>query len=161
MDENVTRIPLRRRDGTVRAYALIDTDDEELVLSVGSWSFGASGYATCTIYPAHRDLRLHRLLLGLDFGDPRQGDHINRDKLDNRRSNLRIVTQRENCQNPGPRSDGTSAHRGVAWDAEQNKWRAYATIDRRRHWLGRFDDELAAAAVAREFRLANMPGAVD
>lgn len=38
---------------------------------------------------------LHRWLLGLDVGDPRLGDHINKNVYDNRMSNLRIVTPTE------------------------------------------------------------------
>jgi hypothetical protein len=43
-----------------------------------------------------RSLLMHRAILGLEYGDKRQGDHINHDTLDQRRSNLRIVTNQEN-----------------------------------------------------------------
>jgi hypothetical protein len=42
---------------------------------------------------------MHRFLLGLDKKDKRQADHINRNTLDNRKENLRIVSQRKNQQN--------------------------------------------------------------
>lgn len=43
-----------------------------------------------------RSLLMHREILGLEYGDKRQGDHINHDTLDQRRSNLRIVSAQEN-----------------------------------------------------------------
>jgi len=42
---------------------------------------------------------MHRFLMELAHGDKRQVDHFNHDTLDNRRSNLRIVTQSENAKN--------------------------------------------------------------
>ena len=42
---------------------------------------------------------MHRRILGLKYGDKRQGDHIDHDTLDNRRFNIRIVTNQENQQN--------------------------------------------------------------
>lgn len=45
---------------------------------------------------------LHRWILGLEAGDPRIGDHINGDVLDNRRSNLRVVTPTESNYNRRP-----------------------------------------------------------
>jgi hypothetical protein len=44
-------------------------------------------------------VRMHRLLLGLQFGDERVGDHRNGDQLDNRRGNLRIASRTENSRN--------------------------------------------------------------
>ncbi len=44
-------------------------------------------------------IRMHRQILGLKHGDKREGDHVNHDTLNNRRSNLRIVTHRENLSN--------------------------------------------------------------
>jgi hypothetical protein len=49
-------------------------------------------------------------------------DHINRNKLDNRCSNLRIATYSENIMNTGIRSDNTSGVKGVVWVKRTNKW---------------------------------------
>lgn len=53
-------------------------------------TFSGNGYCQVTING--RTQSLHRWLVGLEVGDPRIADHINRDRLDNRLSNLRVVT---------------------------------------------------------------------
>lgn len=93
--------------------------------------------------------RLHRLILGLDHGDPREGDHINGDRLDNRQANLRIVTGRQNKQNqPVNRCSGrTSRFRGVCRTSD-GAWQAQIWLDGRNVHLGRFATEEEAARVA-------------
>lgn len=57
-------------------------------------------YARRNIWGAGRgQVILHRYILGLRFGDNKVVDHINGDGLDNRRSNIRVVTRRENMRN--------------------------------------------------------------
>lgn len=96
---------------------------------------------------------MHREILGLEHGDPRQTDHINHDRLDNRRENLRVASARDNRCNAAPRG-GTSAFRGVSWYKPGGVWRAQATIDGVKHYLGSFTDEDVAARIVNEFWLA-------
>lgn len=65
---------------------------------------------------------MHRQILGLPYGDKRQGDHINHDTLNNRDENLRIATHAENQHNRGKTSNNTSGFKGVSrngkgWEA--------------------------------------------
>ncbi len=137
-------IPLRTKDGSV-AHALVD-DADYPEISRHKWFLHWKGYAVRggTLDGRHTMFRMHRVILGLKHGDSRQGDHINYDKLDNRRENLRIVTLHENL-----------AHRrfaGVCFDMMYGKWRARATVNGQRRYLGRFatrDEALAAVATAR------------
>lgn len=143
------------RGHPIRGYAVIDIEDAHLVAGV-RWSVLKSGYAYRRV--AKRDnVFLHRLILGLDREDPREGDHINGDKLDNRRSNLRACTHAENTQNVSPRANRTSAFRGVCWSRDREKWRASVTANFRHVHLGYFDDELVAAEAARQARIRLMP----
>jgi hypothetical protein len=103
---------------------------------------------------------MHRFVLGLRKGDPRKVDHKNRNRLDNRRENLRVVTSAENAQNL-ERNYGRSRHRGVAWHKVTKKWRAVVRLDGRQHHLGYFDDEDEAGAVASAFRAQHMPFSSD
>lgn len=161
-DAAYIEIPLRRRDGSIRAHAVIDVEDEHL--AVYRWCMHVCGYAT-------RHLRLpdgqktavllHRAVLGLVPGDGVQGDHIDRDRLNCRRSNLRVVTDGQNKQNVPSTAGSSSRYRGVSWNGRRGKWEAEVTLNYVHHHLGRFDDEQEAAAVAQAWRLANMPYTVE
>lgn len=159
--DSTVRIPLRARDGSVRAYVIVDVDDAEWA-SRWRWSLvGGYAYRQRTVAGHRQSLYLHRELLGLMLGDGLEADHIDRDRLNCRRANLRILTRATNNQNRGSRRGSTSPHRGVYWRADRGKWRAEIEIDRRRINLGTFDDEAEAAAAARVARRRLMPYAVD
>lgn len=159
----MARISLRRRDGSVRAHALVDDEDFDW-LNQWRWSL-SNGYVERKVGPAsrQRSIKLHRLILGLDFGDPRHGEHENRDPLDNRRANLRIAERAaaDNLQNLSMRGDNTSGFRGVCWDRARRRWMAYATVGGVRHNLGRFATADRAAAVTAAFRASHMPFSED
>ena len=72
-------------------------------------------------------------------------DHINRNKLDNRRSNLRIVSYGFNNRNKDKRVGASSKFKGV-YLHHSNKWQAYINIDGKRCSLGLFEKEEDAAA---------------
>lgn len=88
---------------------IIDANDYEKV-SVHKWYVSAYGYPVTTIRGG-RKLFLHRMLMGAERGQ--EVDHINGNKLDNRRCNLRIATKRENQRNINPRSTNTTGYKGV------------------------------------------------
>lgn len=165
-DHDIALIPLYARDGSIRAYATVDTADSEWV-GQWRWYLSSEGYATRTESRGRRhsshQFKLHRELLGLVLGDGLEGDHINRIKLDNRRSNLRALPQkgRPQMQNLPGKQGSSSRFRGVSWDKARGKWEAYMSVDRRRHHLGRFSSEHDAAEAARAARAALMPYAWD
>lgn len=91
-----------------------------------------------------RHISLHRQLMGLPKG--KQVDHINGNRRDNRRSNLRIVTHRQNTQNVKTRA--ASGQRGVY--RSKNKWLVYVQKDKKNHYFGSYDSLLVAKATAIE-----------
>ena len=92
----------------------------------------------------HR-LYMHRVILGLEFGDPRVGDHVNSlDTLDNRRQNLRIATQAENMRNMKLRANSKTGYRGVHRIQNSDKFRARLKVDGKVMHLGRRDTAEAA-----------------
>ena len=143
-------ILLRDRHRRLTGVALVDDEDWGRLAS-RRWHLMPVGYAQTGAVAL-----MHREIMGLEPGDGKYVDHINGDKLDNRRANLRVVTNAENAQNRrGGR--GTSAHRGVSWDKPTGRWKAQVTLNGRNHFLGRFDSEDHAARVAADFRREHMP----
>lgn len=90
--------------------------------------------------------RLHRLIM--NPGDGFVVDHINRNKLDNRRENLRVCKQADNTKNSSIRADNVSGKKGVWWSTERKKWCVQIQTNGKRRSLGRFDS-LEAAMTAR------------
>ncbi len=73
-------------------------------------------------------------------------DHHNRNTLDNRRENLRLATHSQNQFNKGKTSRKTTSHFiGVFFEKHSGRWVARNTVEGKRIWLGRFDDEIEAA----------------
>jgi hypothetical protein len=70
----------------------------------------------------------------------KQIDHINpHHTLDNRRSNLRVATKAENCQNRRTRSDNKTGFKGVSFDPVLRKFKAQIMVSGRRIYLGWFE----------------------
>ncbi len=89
-------------------------------------------------------LLMHRFIM-----KPGRGmviDHINHNGLDNRRANLRIVTQQQNSWNSrrGLRQ-GKSRYKGVSWDKDNRKWVATIRVEGKCRRIGFFEDEISAA----------------
>lgn len=157
------RIPLYRRDGTVHGWAVVSAEDYERV-ACDRWYLASRGYAARQYrHPDSRSTRIelmHRRILGLERGDGRQADHINRDKLDNRRENLRVLTQTENNQNVAGGRGLSGAH-GVHWNKDRGVWMARVTHNGRMHFLGYFAEVERAAEVAARWRAENVPYSVE
>lgn len=155
-------IPLRGRGGVIRAFAIVDPD---VFADLGDqrWNLHPCGYPVRNVggRDSRQQLRLSRVIMDLEPGDPREVDHINGDKLDNRRKNLRITTRAQNAQNFGSRPGSSSKYRGVTWHKAAGKWMAQHILNGERHYLGLFEDEDDAGRAAAEWRAANMPYATD
>lgn len=118
---------------------MTDVRDKEL-LEQRAWTL-SDGYAV-----AAGAVKLHRLIIGASPGQI--VDHINGDRLDNRRANLRFCTWGQNLQNKRKTGRGRaplSPYKGVTYFSAQNKWAARITSDRKRVFLGYFDNDEDAA----------------
>lgn len=133
--------------------AIVDDEDYDM-LSTKKWSLNRRGYPQ-----AVSGVRMH--LMVIDVPEGMQGDHINRNKLDNRKTNLRVATASQNQANRRMPKTNTSGYKGVRWD--RGKWRAYIGVDGKDRHLGRFVNitdaakayDVAALAVFGDFALVN------
>jgi hypothetical protein len=119
-----------------KAVAVVDADDWER-LSRHRWRL-SKGHAITDI--GSTTVSMHRMIVGAREGQV--VDHRNRQRLDNRKENLRRCTHEENNLNTSPRGQA-SRYRGV-W-MSKGKWRAAITRHGRRQYLGYWDTELQAA----------------
>lgn len=131
------KIPL-----TQGKFALVDDANFEY-LSQFSWRYH-NGYAarTTSRKSAKRTtVLMHRDVLSTD----KEVDHINGNRLDNTRSNLREATREENCRNVRKHSRGNAPYKGINYDARRGKWRARIRFDGKEYWLGYFNNPHDAA----------------
>jgi hypothetical protein len=105
---------------------------------------GGKKYLYCS-HETFKNKPFHRMLM-----KPAEGlvvDHINGNSLDNRLSNLRLATPRQNAQNSKIRKHNKSGYKGVSFCKCTGKWVARIKVSGVYLNLGRFDTpELASAA---------------
>lgn len=120
----------------------IIVDEKEFErLSQKRWHLSSKGYPTCSVKRASGKFgteRMHRMLMGLGPGDPRQVDHINMNKLDNRKANLRICSRSENQMNRNSPNLGANPYKGVT-RARSGRWLAQIHAEGKHYNLGTFD----------------------
>lgn len=150
-------------------FALVDAADYEWLNQwkwCAKWSNCTRSYYAVRNGAKHETIIMHRVILGLVSGDGVKGDHKDHDTLNNRRSNLRPCSQRQNIQHQRRRSNNTSGYKGVYFCKPLSKWAAMiqTEITGSRH-LGYFYDAIIAAraydaaALAHfgEFAVLNFP----
>lgn len=106
-------------DNDKEKVMLCDLDDWE-ILKDYYWRENINGYAIAI--DNYKTIVFHRKVLNLD--NPKiQADHINGNRLDNRKINLRQCSNQENSFNKYENSNNSSGYKGVYFDKERNKWR--------------------------------------
>lgn len=125
-------------------YAIVDDEDFDAVNKY-RWNLSMNGYVRRTAGQkgSQYTLFLHRYLFD-DIKD-KDIDHINHNKLDNQRKNLRACTRSENMGNAVMRSDNSSGYKGVSWHKKSEKWRAYIQFNKKHISLGFYTSKKDAA----------------
>lgn len=152
------KIPLSRGK-----FALVDTDDLEKVASYG-WQYSdreTTGYAVGEERESGQHVRMHRLITGAPDGV--EVDHVNRDGLDNRRSNLRLCTAEDNQRNRRM-ATSRSGFIGVL-PRPSGRWQASISGSGKKVHLGTFDTaeeaakarDMATIALHGEYGILNFP----
>lgn len=110
-----------------------DLEDYEKIKEY-TWHINSNGYVESW------EIGLMHILVMGDTNKEQQIDHIhgNKTRNDNRKSNLRIVDYSKNAMNVGIRSNNTSGVTGVLYSKQDNVWRAFISVNKKKIWLGRY-----------------------
>lgn len=142
------QIALRNKAKNITGYAIVD-DGDYAAMSRYTWHKNDTGYARRGVNLGSgrtRGILLHRQMLC----PPRhlEVDHINGDRLDNRRANLRLVTPHQNKVNRSFKyRAGPGTHTGVSLRKSTGKWQAYICFNYIIRHLGdfsRYEDAVQA-----------------
>jgi HNH endonuclease len=135
---SIVRVPLQRGQ-----FAIVDSEDW-LRVALHSWYIERNhrvDYAYAAV--DGKKMYLHRFIM-----QPLEGfevDHIDGDGLNNRRSNLRIVSHKQNLRNQRLQARSTSGYKGVSWGKSRCLWGAHIRYDGKKRFLGRFPSRDDAA----------------
>ena len=132
---------------------LVDDDDfQKFYKYLGlSWCCSSHGYATASKMENRvtTNFYLHRLVVGAKRGE--MVDHINHDKLDNRKENLRLCTPAQNNWNRKVKKSKRTGYIGVWKDyGKRYGFSAMITVNGKRTYLGRFNTKEKAALAYNE-----------
>lgn len=139
--EDMRRIMVKKNP---RKYTIVDDEDFEK-LSQFRWNLtgGGRGHGN---YVARRNDRtpvyMHREILNAPKG--MEVDHINGNRTDNRKSNLRLCTSTQNNWNMRLRKDNTTGYKGLRWRADVKSWRVNVKKDGKEIQVGYFKDKKEA-----------------
>jgi len=125
------------RDMKLIAKAIVDTEDYDKI--VGERWHLCRGYA---VTGSNGDY-LHRRIFN-KIADGYQVDHIDMDRLNNRRSNLRLVTIMQNSYNQKIAKNNTSGFKGVFWNKRINKYVSQIQYNKTHLIIGSFETKIEA-----------------
>jgi hypothetical protein len=131
IEGNTVKIPLGNSD----KFSLIDLEDLDRIKGY-NWCINCKSGRFQYVITKHgkRKIKLHRLIL--DEPEGMFVDHINHDTLDNRRCNLRLVTNGQNMQN----SIRVRTEKGVSFHKRIEKFQAYISLNKKRIYLGYYKE---------------------
>lgn len=158
--EYMKQIPIYRKKEIV-CYSQVDDEDYNLV-SQYTWCYavksnGAVVPVSADYSDGKKTIRIHQLILPVTTHKNLQVDHIDRNPLNNCRSNLRHATASEQAYNRGKGIGNTaSKYLGVIPTTTGNKWTAYGQVTGKRKIFGVFEVEEDAAR-ARDFYMRRSP----
>ena len=136
----IYKIPLRNNKQEIVDYSFVDEIDFNNVNKY-KWN-KVAGYARGII--DNINIGLHQFIIGKAINN-QVIDHINGNKLDNRKDNLIFSTRSQNSQNRPKLEGGSSKYIGVQFDKKSKKWKSSSHLNGIQTHLGHFEDEINAA----------------
>jgi hypothetical protein len=141
---------MKRISLTRGKFAIVDDENYEWLIAMGNWCCSTGGYAVLNINHKKPNGKcgnskkwMHREIMNPP--SRLNVDHINGDKLDNRKSNLRVCTHSENMKNRKTSKNSISELKGVIAHKPSGKWVAQIKSNKIRYYLGFFEDKYEAA----------------
>ena len=125
--------------------AIIDLDDVEKVRDK-KWYLSKTGYV-CSKRKMGT-LRLHVHVFNKSNNKHYKIDHINRNKLDCRKENLRLANNTQNAINKSLMSNNTSGYTGVSYNKSKKRWESYIRVNKKKIRLG-YHKDIKDAIIAR------------
>lgn len=112
---------------------IVDEEDAPIIQN-RLWNCSSNGYIVNRGKRQNPITLLHRLIMNATPG--MLVDHINMNRLDNRRSNLRMCNKSENMRNRGKQANNVSGFKGVCLDKRRNKYKAEIKNGNTKKFLG-------------------------
>lgn len=139
------QIPLsstRKHKNYGKYHALVDDEDFDWLMK-WRWSYNRHYAVRLVVKNGTKQwIHMHRLILGIRSAKI-EGDHIDQNKLNNQRGNLRKATHQQNSFNKPPVRGRKYA--GVYYEKDRKKWRCNISNGKTTLKSNRFDNEIDAA----------------
>jgi hypothetical protein len=130
---------------------LLDDEDYEFITECYNLHIDRNGYVQCRVKKKFKNiglftsLSLHKLLINpYKTGRGINVDHIDGNKLNNQKVNLRICLHKENMRNRKLQG-GSSKYKGVYWNNKLDCWSVQIKVDTKNIYIGCFTNEIASA----------------
>jgi len=126
-------------------FVIVDAEDFDRLNQYQWYACKCKGTYYAARCERGKTIRMHREIMRAPKG--LLVDHIDHNGLNNRKSNLRLCTNAQNCYNQRANANGTSKYKGVSWYKCSRKWSARVRCDGKFYNLGDYEDEIKAAVV--------------
>lgn len=133
-------------------FTILYSDEDRSLISKYTWTIHKTkwGVYARTGNSKIGTIPMHRMIMGCPDSFV---DHINRNTLDNRRDNLRVVTITQSNINKDKSPKSNTPYKGVSYDKHIGKYRVRVSIGRKQYFGGYYNDTKEAAKKYNELAL--------
>lgn len=135
VDGDITYVYTTNKNNEVSGFFKIDTEDLDRVI-IHKWRLWHDNFFTGVQKP----ISIYHFIMNVPIEQGQIIDHINHDRSDNRKCNLRICTQQQNICNQALKNTNTSGFSGIYFDKSRDKWVVEIKCNYVKCHLGRYED---------------------
>ncbi len=150
IEDNICHMKLYNNKNIEVAETIFDLK-YKIEIEKYKWCLNKQKYSSCNYIDEdgnHHNITLHQAIIRMSGQIVPEGyeiDHKDTNRLNNLEDNLRICTELQNQQNSKLRTDNKSGYKGVILHKSNKKWMSYINFNKKRIYLGLFDDPKDAA----------------